>query len=307
MRAVWSLWTKPLKAKRRMGWLSPRHHLLAWVLSVELASRHHADTCLVADDEAAAVLVDALGLRFGSVSLALNALDAHDPDWWAIGKLYAQAGQDRPYVHIDSDVFLWEPLPEPLLRTAVFAQNPEISLYGASYYRPESIEHDIRRHGGWMPEEFEHYMPFGGELRAENCGIVGGTRVDFLRYYAQRAIDFIEHPANQSVWAQRPRRDQDFVTFEQLMLSACLAYHQARAVSPFAGVTMAHLFDSHDDALARANARGYTHLAADSKRDPDMSRHLEEAVARHFPEHYRRVVDFLQSPERGGASSAWLG
>lgn len=307
MRAVWSLWTKPLRAQRRAGWLTPRHHLLSWVLSVELASRHYDDTCLVADDEGAAVLVDALGLRFGSVSLGLNALDDHDPDWWAIGKLYAHAEQDRPFVHIDSDVFLWEPLPEALKQTGVFTQNPEVSPYGASYYRPESIEYDIRRQGGWMPEEFEHYMPFGGELRAENCGIVGGTRVDFMRYYAERAIGFIEHPANQKVWARRPRRDQDFVTFEQLMLSACLAYHQGRADSPYAGIAMSYLFDSHEDALSRANASGYTHLAADSKRDPDLSRHLEHAVAHHFPDQYRRATDFLAGEARGDGTSIWLG
>ncbi|GAB4070841.1 hypothetical protein GCM10028812_41120 [Ancylobacter sonchi] len=300
---MWSLWTKPLKARRRTGWLTPRHHLLAWVLSVELARRHYPDTCLVADAEAAAVLVDALGLPFGAVSLGLDALDAHDPDWWAIGKLYAHVEQDRPYVHIDADVFLWDPLPERLAGQAVFAQNPEVSIYGASYYRPESIEYDIRRQGGWMPEEFEHYMPLGGELRAENCGIVGGTRVDFIHHYARRSIEFIEHPANQTIWAGRPRRDQDFVTFEQLMLSACLAYHQRQIGSPFADVTMAHLFDSHDDALARANACGYTHLAAGSKRDPEMSRHLEQLVARSFPEHCRRIDAFLADQPPG---SPWL-
>jgi hypothetical protein len=292
MKAVWSLWTKPLRAKRRAGWLTPKYHLLSWVLSVELVSRHYPETCLITDDEGAAMLVDGLGLRFGTVDLGLNALADHDPDWWAIGKLYAYAAQEEPFVHIDNDVFLWERLPKTLEQAAVFAQHPEVTPYGASFYRPESIEYDIRCHGGWMPTEFEHCMPIGGQLKAANCGIVGGTRTDFVRYYAEQAIRFIEHPANQKAWQGRPRRDQDFIVFEQLMLTACISYHQGRDESPFADVAMAYFFDSYDAALAQADARGYTHLVADSKRDSELSNHLERIVARDYPEHYRRAVEF---------------
>jgi hypothetical protein len=106
MNIVWSLWTRPLVAVGRIGWRSPRDHLLSWVLSVGLARRHYADTRLVTDDAGAALLVDALGLEFGEVSLSLNALDDQDPNWWALGKLYAYAEQQRPFLHVDSDVYL---------------------------------------------------------------------------------------------------------------------------------------------------------------------------------------------------------
>ncbi len=297
MKAVWSLWTKPLVAKRRSGWLTPRHHLLSWALSVELGSRHYPDTCLVTDDAGAAMLIDGLGLQFGTVSLALNALDDHNPDWWAIGKLYAYAEQEEPFVHIDNDVFLWEPLPEALGQAPVFAQHPEWTPYGASFYRPESIEYDIRRHGGWMPAEFEHYMPVGGMIKAENCGIVGGTRTDFIRHYAQSAIRFIEHPANQAAWATRPKLEQDFVIFEQMMLSACLAYHQGRPDSPYADLSIGYLFDSYDAALTEADSVGYTHLVSGSKRHPQLSQYLEQIVARDFPHYHQRCLDFLQPQE----------
>lgn len=299
MKAVWSLWTKPLIAKRRQGWLTPKHHLLSWVLSFELAKRYYPDTCLITDDAGAAMLIDGLGLQFGSVSLALNTLTDHDPDWWAIGKLYAYAAQQEPFVHIDNDVFLWEPLPQTLKLAPVFAQHPEYTSYGTSFYRPESIEYDIRRHGGWMPEEFERYMPVGGQLKAENCGIVGGTSTGFIRHYAESAIRFIEHPDNQKAWASRPKRDQDFVTFEQLMLSACLAYHQGRQDSPYADISIAYLFDSYAEALTQADGMGYTHLVAESKRDPQLSCSLEQIVAKDFPLHYQRCVDFLNRQETG--------
>lgn len=293
MKAVWSLWTKPLYRGRHLGWLSTKHHLLSWVLSVELAGRYYSDTSLITDDEGAAMLVDGLGLRFGTVSLALNQLADHDPNWWAIGKLYAYAVQDEPFIHIDNDVFLWEPLLSALQEAPVFAQHPEYTPYGASFYCPESIEYDICRHGGWMPEEFERYMPIGGVLKAENCGVMGGTRTDFIRHYAEQAILFIEHPANQPVWEQRPRRDRDFVIFEQLMLSACVAYHQGRTDSPFADINIAYLFPSYEAALTNADERGYTHLVADSKRDLGLCAYVERIVSKEFPVHYQRCLDFL--------------
>lgn len=299
MKAVWSLWTKPHYCGHHRSWLSARHHLLSWVLSVELASQHYTETSLFTDDEGAEMLLDGVGLRFGTISLALNKLSHQDPNWWAISKLYAHAAQDEAFVHIDNDVFLWEPLPQALEQASVFAQHPEYTAYGASFYRPESIEYDIRRHGGWMPVEFERYMPIGGVLRAANCGIVGGTRTDFLRHYAQQAISFIEHPANQKAWKQRPRKDQDFVTFEQLMLSACLAYHQDRAYSPFADVTIKYLFPSYEDALIHADECGYTHMVADSKRNHKLTAQLERIVALKFPAHYQRCLHYLSLTEGG--------
>ena len=273
---------------RHTGWLTPEHHALAWVLSFETARRHYPDTMLVTDDAGAALLLDRLGLDFGSVDLSLNALAGHDPNWWAIGKLYAYALQDRPFIHIDNDVFLWERLPATLEQARVIAQHPEYTEYGASFYRPESIEHDLRQHGGWMPEAFDQYMPLGGVLKAENCGILGGTDVAFIRNYAEMAVRFIEHPCNQSIWARRPRRDQDFVVFEQLMLSACIAYYQKQPRSPFAGISISYLFASYEEALGCGDERGFTHLASDAKRHPELIVHMEQAVADLYPEQYRR-------------------
>jgi len=71
------------------------------------------------------MLVDGIGLEFDRVSTSLNALDAHDPGWWALGKLYTYRAQREPFVHLDNDVFLWRPLPERLASAPLLAQNPE--------------------------------------------------------------------------------------------------------------------------------------------------------------------------------------
>src|SRR5262249_2182460 len=193
MKAVWSFWTKPFEAHHHSVWPSAKHHLLAWALSVETARQHYPDTWLITDDAGARMLVDGIGLQFTRVSTELNALAQHNPDWWAIGKVYAYRMQTEPFVHIDSDVFLWKRLPERLERADVFAQNPE-PLSASTHYRPERLEQALdHTPGGWLPDEWRWYRRVSNS-RGENCGIFGGNRVDFINRYASAALRLIDNP-----------------------------------------------------------------------------------------------------------------
>ena len=129
-RAVWSFWSKPFEAHHHHLWFSEKHHLLAWILSFELARQYYPETVLVTDDQGARLLVDRLGLEFGEVSTDLNRLQTEDPDWWVLGKLWAYRQQTQPFVHIDADVFLWQPLPEQIVNAPVFTQSPEQFIFG---------------------------------------------------------------------------------------------------------------------------------------------------------------------------------
>src|SRR5687767_1744547 len=137
MRAIWSFWSKPFARHHHRVWASPRHHLFSWVLSVRTAVRHYGPAVLYTDTAGAKLLVDRIGLEFDEVHTDLDALDAVDEGWWALGKLYAYRAQREPFVHIDSDVFLWQRLPPQLEQAPLLAQNPEPFVAGQSYYQPE--------------------------------------------------------------------------------------------------------------------------------------------------------------------------
>src|SRR3712207_6765809 len=202
MRAVWSFWTRPFRAHHHQLWPSEAHHLLAWVLSVQTARRHFRSTSLVTDDDGARMLVDGIGLQFDHVSTELNVLADEDPDWWCLGKLYAYRAQNEPFVHIDSDCFLWSPLPERLRAADLVAQHPEWFPYdGPSYYRPGVLEAAVDDVGGWLPDALRRYASVRGG-GGVNCGIMGGRRVDFIREYADLGIRLVQHPSNQAAWAQ---------------------------------------------------------------------------------------------------------
>jgi hypothetical protein len=185
MRAIWSLWSKALYG-RGSGWLSEKHHLCAWVLSVETAKKHYPRTALFTDDEGAATLIEQLDLRFETVSTNLNALRGCDPDWWALGKVFAYASQAEPFAHIDTDVFLWNRLPELIERADVFAQNPEY-LANDGWPALRDFETAIRNISGWIPHELITNMRRYPYQKGANCGVFGGCRIDFIKHYARTA------------------------------------------------------------------------------------------------------------------------
>jgi len=290
MRAVWSFWSEPFERFYWRQWGSAENHLLAWVISVNAASRHYADTMLVTDARGKALLVDELGLRFAQVSTALDRLDGYDPGLWMTGKLVAYSLQTKPFVHLDSDVFLWRRLPPSLERAPVLAQHPERYADGKAVYSPEALDASFTAAGGVLPEEWMWARSQGPVVRAENCGILGGQRADFLRHYAQSALDLIEAPGNAAAWAKVVDKWHHNYLIEQFLLSAMLDFHRHHPVSPFRGVHARYLFESWGDALdpQSAQSRGFTHLMAGAKRAPSVMQRIVRRVERDWPDYRPR-------------------
>lgn len=272
------------------GWASEKYHLLAWVLSVELARRHYPELALVTDETGAGILVDGLDLPFDSIDTSLEMLEDRDPRWWILGKLYAYRAQSDPFVHLDTDVFLWEPLPDWLVEAPVFAQSFEYFTVGEnSWYIPAKIESEIGNVGGWIPEELEAYLPERGRYRAVCCGLLGGNRTDFLRHYADLAIRFIECPENEAGWLRMG--NTNCVTVEQYLLAACLRYHQHNPDSPFQDIDIRCLFSSTEAAFNPeiAEPAGYTHLIGGAKSNIRLLQKLETRVQREYPARYESI------------------
>jgi len=295
-RAVWSYWSKPYEARQHEPWLSEKHHLLSWVLSTMTARRHCGETALCTDDAGARLLVDGIGLEFHHVSTALNALHVSDPDWWALGKLYAYRVQTEPFVHIDSDVFLWRPLSPDPATVPLLAQNPEYFSAGQFHYRPEDFEAAIAGAGGWLPSEWLWYRANESDQRGECCGVFGGSRVDFIAHYASQAIRLMEEPRNRAVWQSVCGKSGHNFLFEQYLLAACIEYHRNHADSPYRDVAISYVFSSMQEAFNPRTAEhvGYTHLISDAKRNPHFARRVEARVAQDHPAQYERCLKYLE-------------
>lgn len=294
LTALWSFWSPPYLASRKSSWADDWYHWLAWGLSLHCAGRHYLDTCLVTDTPGAHMLVDRLGLPFARVSTALDALSNADPDWWALGKLEAYRLQRASFVHIDTDVFLWHRLPAALEAAPIFSQNPEIIEPGWSCYRPDLLEATLGG-AGWLPEEWRWYRTQPSPWVAACCGIFGGSRIDLIGHYAERALRLVNGAQNAGLLAGLAGKPSHMILPEQFLLSALLGYHQSRAGSPFRGVGMAYLFPDTASAWRpeAARERGFSHLAAGAKRDRRACRQIEALVRSLLPDFHARCCAVL--------------
>jgi len=226
VRAVWSWWSKPYDAGRGFCWRKPIHHLLAWGQSFRLVQAHYPETVLVTDGPGRALLVDKLGLPFTHVSTELDRLRDADPRLWALSKLVAYSLQDKPFVHLDSDVFLWRPLPARVTSAPVLAQHPETGDPDG----PRVIEDAFARAGLSLPAEWRWSRSHSARTSREaNCGILGGTNVGFIRHYAQLALDIVS-------WNRDRRRGQPAIRRlsrrqRRLMLPGLVCHHLSLIVT----------------------------------------------------------------------------
>jgi hypothetical protein len=298
-KAVWSFWSKPFHADRKFFWFSEKHHLLSWVLSFERARQHYPETVLITDDDGVRMLVDGLGLEFEAVSTELNALQSQDPEWWVSGKLYAYRAQTQPFVHLDSDVFLWKALPDRVVSAPVFAQNPEYFTFGDenAWYRPEVFKATIESTQGWLPEEFNWYVS-RCHNQAMCCGIFGGNHVNFIQHYAETAIQMVEHPQNQTALPLLRNKSLDSFMVEQYFLAACVSYHQQQEISIYRDVNIECLFSSFEAAFNQAKQVGFTHLLGGSKQNPRLADRVERRVAKDYPDRYKRCLNYLDQVAR---------
>ncbi len=297
MRAVWSFWSKPFQSAKGRTWKTHFHHLLSWGLSLRLARRHYPETVLVTDRGGKALLVDHLGLSFTHVLTELERLRHADPSFWASGKLVAYSIQDQPFLHLDTDVFLWARLPSSVEQSPVFAQYPEQHSTD-QHYSPRTVERLFERHRLSLPAEWEWSRSrWERRFREENCGVLGGSDVAFLRYYATTALDLIMNPNHACAWLEIAEKDGFNQIIEQFWLSACLDYHRFAADSPYHGVYARYIFPSHDAAFhpGLAARAGFTHLLGDAKQNAFVTKRLEERVLREDPALYRQCVRVSQS------------
>jgi len=294
MRAVWSFWTKPFYAQHGTLWPSIAHQFFAWVLSVESAKQHFAETRLVTDDDGAVLLTEEIGLEFSSVTKELNALNTSDPRWFTLGKILAYQAQEKPFVHLDYDVFLWKPLPDDLLATPIFAQNPEyFSIRDSDWYRPDLFEELIHAHTqGWVPDEWAWYRQHTGHVqKAICCGILGANNLAFVKHYTNQVLNTLHHPHNKDRLATAVSLRAFSILLEQYTLTTCIDYHQAREGSLFKDISMNYLFKSTLDAYSEASEKGFTHLMLGNKRNTRFfADWLVRTVKKRYPEYYERCI-----------------
>lgn len=194
MKIVQSFWSKPYlhsaadeSGRLRGGWLSARYHWYSWALSCLSFSRFYDEVELVTDDFGRQWLTDELELPYTRVSTPLNSLHNAPASLWALGKIHAYSFQEEPFLHADSDVYIWKPLPAEILQSPLFAQNQEID-----FPRYAEVCQTILTAFNQPPAALKEIFERTGSTMAFNAGIIGGNHPGFFKKFAAEVIRFLD-------------------------------------------------------------------------------------------------------------------
>jgi hypothetical protein len=240
------------------------------------------------------LLVDGIQIPFDDVRLDLEDLRHYHPSLWNSGKVLAYGLQSEPFIHLDNDVYLWEPLPVQLTSAPLFAQNPEFAIEQPEYYRISELESLITgQDGATLPTEWQWCRGLLGDYqRSFNTGIFGGVRFDFIQHYSIMFLKLARFLSSQSEFIQSPHSRRHAGTLEMLLPGMLVDYHRGNPGSPFRDTRMETLFPTPEAAYLSGESHSYTHLLGDSKRKPGTLRRLDLRVQREYPKEYARCEEY---------------
>ena len=256
--------------------MEAKYHWYSWILSVNLAKQHFDEVNLYTDSFGANVLCDEIGLPFTDVCVCFDNLEKRiSKEFWAIGKLVSISKQDKPFMHIDSDVYLWKPLNNIFLNSKILTQAEE-DLSEHNYYRRyrELIDNSI-----YIPQLLKK---FRNNLRAYNCGILGGIDVDFFNLYSERVLDFLFNKQNQTNFKTKKFTEEVNAVYEQYYLAILAKEYN---------INVKTLFQEFWPKPSQARRVGYTHLLGNAKCRIDVLEALEIRIQKEFETYHLRVPE----------------
>jgi hypothetical protein len=200
MKAVYSFGSHPFFVGHHYKNIGQFYNLemfyLCFALSVLQTKKFFGNAHLYTDFYGKLLLNEILHL-FDSVTLICDNLTENEKQFWPISKIKTHELQTEPYIIIDYDIFLWEPLPDRMLNAQILGQNTEphdIKFYYDSYhsYKDECDSKNpiIKK---YIDRTFDANNKDAFCTNAINCGLVGGHNIKMLKQYAKDAIEIINN------------------------------------------------------------------------------------------------------------------
>jgi len=288
MRIVQSFWSKNESLLGSgFGWLKPEFHIMAWALSCLKLNEYYDDLHLYTDTSGSRILCEYLELPYKTVNIHYNHLGSHfNKNLWAIPKILTYAEQDKPFIHVDGDVFIWKKFPDELENADLICQNFE---RGTEYYG-EQVSTEL-------PKLRNIPTFLKGELEREsipsiNAGILGGNNIDFIKRYADDSLNFV-HANHKSGADDHPLFN---IIFEQMLFLA-KACNEDVEIKTYFDKTFndnGYFEDEIGDFLAAPHTLTYIHTIGSMKKNRDICKSLAKTLLREYPPYFFKIVALFQ-------------
>lgn len=288
-RAVFSYYNSDENFKNKIGFKSFDDLLYTMSLSILFASRHFREVQLIGSTWTIDLLKN-LGLPVSEYSVELDKMRGIPKSFWAYGKLLSYELQTKPFIHIDNDVFLYDPLPKRILESELCFQSRE--YFSVPYYKWYGLLKPC-----WERASVRPQIIVDNEVTdfVYNCGICGGYNLEFFKKWRQCSAEYILAPENQSLF---------FEEFRDLLIHQNL-FHEQYFGTSLVNVGKNWLFFKkkyHVETIAddinseefRSINKSYTHLWGGTKVDQPMMMRVRKRLEKEDTELFRRVKTFCE-------------
>ena len=287
MRIIQSMWTanQADMLNNSFGWLSPEYHLMSWALSCLQLKQFYPKVILYADTTASKFLVDNLKLPYDEVVCNLDTLNHYDSRLWALPKIKAYSLQEKPFLHVDGDVFVWKKFEDDLLKSGLIAQNKDqIASFEITM---QSLESSFT----YFPKEMSQDRQAKNPIQTYNAGIYGGSDIDFFQEYSQKAFEFV----NKNIHHFSETDITEFnVIYEQYLFN-CLAKSQNKKVNVlFSKTYKDDEYKGFGDFDMIPFEKQYIHLFSDYKKSESKCNQMANRLRLDYPEYYYRIIELFK-------------
>ncbi len=293
MKFIQSFWSKPFFDDTEKNNWNYRHFggfhssflfYCSWTYSCLSIKKQYPNLHLVTDDRGIEIFKEALDLPYTSFSNDLNDLDNYNTKLWALGKLYTYKLQkNTPFCHIDGDVFLFDKVLDPILKSPVFYQSYD---FDADQYH--EIHEYIHQNFDNVPSEY--HCDLSEKMKFINAGVIGGNNSDIFQRYTAKAFELIE---NNTSKLEDINQGLLNLYYEQFLLSNMVAKENIETASLFPKPNDDH---NHNFAAFHQIPHGttYVHLLSHLKKSTEFMEQVVVRLQLEYPDYYTRVVTFHQ-------------
>ena len=284
MKIIQSFWTGKHSVVYSFGWLSNKYHYLSWILSCNQLRKYYDEVELFTDSLGYSILIEKLKLPYTKVHIVLDELNIYDDNLWALAKIKSYSLMNEPFLHIDGDVFIFEPFDKNLMGSNIITQNIETT---SDYYW--DMWSKIKPQLNFIPEIMNNYdNQFHN--KAYNMGIFGGNEISFIKCYTDASFNFV----NKNKDSLSKINAYNFnIFYEQVLLHELSQEHQINVnclINEDIGDNEYKGFGNFEEV---PKERKYLHLLGFYKKQELVCNKMSIYVQKHYPEYYSYLENLL--------------
>jgi hypothetical protein len=277
-KAVFSYFNTDESFGNNCGFAKYSDFLYTTSLSILCASRLFKEVQFISSDWGVKLFSD-INLPVTSYSNKLNEMTTVSKYFWAYGKLLAYCEQTKPFVHLDNDVFLWEPLPKRILTAPLCFQSLEpFDMPGYQYYN--------QLKECWVIAPVRPQTIVDNEVTdfAYNCGICGGNDLSLFQEHRELSAEYIFAPENQKLFF---RRFRDMAVHQNLFHEQ---YFLACLIKKYGMRDKVQVLS--ENAMDIPGKLKYTHLWGTTKTDPGTMARVQLRLRKEDKALFERVEEY---------------